>query len=49
MTSNSGILPADTDEFIQSGIGGMAAHLRRPDIDPDTERLQKKTYLYHGT
>ena len=49
MTSNSGILEDYTDDFITSGISGMAAHLRRPDIDPDTETLQKKTYLYHGT
>ncbi len=49
MTSNSGILPVDTDDFEQVGFAGMASWLRRPDVDPDTEAKQKRTFLYHGT
>ena len=49
MTSNSGINPVDTDEYETVGLAGMASWLRRPDVDPDTERKQHRTFLYHGT
>ncbi len=49
MTSNSGRNATTTDEFDTVGQMGMASWLRRPDVDPELERKQHKTFLYHGT
>ena len=49
MTSNSGISPPDNVDEFEQETAGMASYLRRPDVDPDTEERQRKTYLYHGT